>query len=92
MGLAISFTGKATEAMHTDVSGLIEAAQNLYKKLHMGFTGKGLHRIPIGGGMTRLPLAIGLTALQKKLAWAAKYLATNMAGTQALRHIMGHRQ
>eukprot|EP00973_Karenia_brevis_P037731 5205243-Karenia_brevis.AAC.1 len=57
MGLATSFTGKSNEAMHTDVSGLIEAAQKLYKKPHTGFTGKGFHRIPIGGDMIKLPFA-----------------------------------
>eukprot|EP00973_Karenia_brevis_P003274 451157-Karenia_brevis.AAC.1 len=65
--------------MHTDVSGLIEAAQNSYRKLHSGFTGRSLHRVPIGGDMNKLPFAVGLTTLEKKLAWAAKYLATNMA-------------
>eukprot|EP00973_Karenia_brevis_P081463 11292263-Karenia_brevis.AAC.1 len=71
--------------MHTDVSGLIEAAQNLHRKLHSGFTGRGLHRVPIGGAINKLPFAVGLTTLEQKLAWSAKYLASNMAGTQALR-------
>eukprot|EP00973_Karenia_brevis_P058894 8199870-Karenia_brevis.AAC.1 len=91
MSLATSFSGKANEAMHTDVSGLIQAAQNVYRKLHAGFTGRGLHRVPVGGDMNEFPFAVGLTTLEKKLAWAAKYIASNMAGTQALRQIMGHR-
>eukprot|EP00973_Karenia_brevis_P077190 10719099-Karenia_brevis.AAC.1 len=92
MSLATSCAGKANEATHTDVSGLIEAAQILHRKLRSGFTGRGLHRVPIGGDMNKFPFAAGLTTLEKKLAWAAKYLATDTAGTQALRQIMGHRQ
>eukprot|EP00973_Karenia_brevis_P081787 11338724-Karenia_brevis.AAC.1 len=82
MSLGTGFAGKANQAMHTDVSGLIEAG--LIEAAHL-YTGKGLHRIPIGGDMNKLPFATGLTALEKKLAWAAKYLATKMSGTQALR-------
>eukprot|EP00973_Karenia_brevis_P075028 10426148-Karenia_brevis.AAC.1 len=79
MSLATSFAGKANEAMHTGVSGLIEAAQNLYRKLHSEFTGRGVHRLPMGGDINKLPFAVGLTTLEKELAWSAKYLATNMA-------------
>eukprot|EP00973_Karenia_brevis_P009183 1245221-Karenia_brevis.AAC.1 len=67
MSLATDFAGKANEATHTDVSGLSEAAQNVYRKLHSGFTGKGVHRVPIGGDMNKLPFAVGLTTLEKSL-------------------------
>eukprot|EP00973_Karenia_brevis_P062347 8671466-Karenia_brevis.AAC.1 len=73
------FCWKTNEAMHTGVSGRIQAAQILHKKLHSGFTGRGLHRVPIGGDMNESPFAFGLTTKEKKLAWAAQYLATNMA-------------
>eukprot|EP00973_Karenia_brevis_P006692 910063-Karenia_brevis.AAC.1 len=71
MSLATSFAGMANETMHTDVSGLSEAAQILHRKLHSGFTGRGLHRVPVGGDINKLPVAVGLTTLEKKLAWAA---------------------
>eukprot|EP00973_Karenia_brevis_P038529 5317010-Karenia_brevis.AAC.1 len=76
MNLATSLAGTANQATHTDVSGLIHAAQNLYKKLRTGFIGMVHHRIRIGGDMNKLPFATCLTALERKLAWAAKYLAT----------------
>ena len=57
--------------MNTDAKDFIIALQNLYDKLHNGFTGKGLRRVPIAGDITRLPSAIGLTPLEKKLASAS---------------------
>ena len=67
------------------------AAKNLFRHLHTGFTGNGVHRVPIGGDTTRLPFANGLTPLDKRLAWAQHYLAQHFGGTQQVRLLMGHR-
>ena len=60
--------------------------------LHYGFIGKGIHRTPIAGDTTRLPFAADLSPLERKLAFASKFLASRMPGSQALRQIMGHSQ
>ena len=72
--------------------GRVKAAQSLYHHLHNGFTGKGVHRVPIAGDTTRLPYATGLTPLEKRLAWAQHHLAANLGGSQQLRQTMGHCQ
>ena len=92
MSAVTRFTGKLGSATDTYASALIAAAQTLYDKLHNGFVGTGVHRVPIAGDMSRLPHANGLSALEKQLAWASKYLCAKMAGTQALRRVMGHMQ
>ena len=71
---------------------LIEAAEKLYKQLHEGFIGRGVHRVPIGGNTTLLPRAVGLSPLEKKLAWGQHFLARHMPGSQQLRQLMGHVQ
>ena len=86
------FAGKRGQASDTFASDCIAAAKNLFHHLHNGFTGSGLHRVPIGGDTTRLPFANGLSPLEKKLAWAQHYLAENFGGSQQVRRIMGHRQ
>lgn len=68
----------------------IEAACNLYYHLHHGFTGTGVHRVPIPGDTTRLPFATGLNAVEKRLAWAQHHIAKHMGGSQQLRQLMGH--
>jgi hypothetical protein len=70
----------------------MEAAKNLYKHLHHGFTGKGVHRVPIAGDTTRLPHATGLSPLEKRLAHAQHFLAKHLPGSQQLRQLMGHTQ
>ena len=85
----MSKSGGAGQVSSAD---LVAAAENLYHHLHHGFTGAGVHRMPIGGDTTRLPYAVGLTPLEKKLALAQVFLAQHMAGSQALRQVMGHRQ
>jgi len=92
MSTLTKFTGKLNSATDTSSVALIKALQNLYDKLHHGFTGVGVHRVPIAGDTRRLPFAIGLTALEKKLAWASHFLAKQLPGTQQLRRLMGHRQ
>ena len=59
-----------------------KAAKSLLQHLHSGHSGHGLHKVPINGDTTRLPFAEGLTPLEKRLAWAAHFLAKNLAGTQ----------
>ncbi len=83
---------RRTEAAQVECEDLVKAAENLYKHLHGGFTGEGVHRTPINGDTTRLPFATGLTPLERRLAWAQHFLAKNLPGSQQLRHIMGHRQ
>ena len=92
MSTVTKFKGARGSATDTSATELIKAAQSLYHKLHEGFTGTGVHRVPIAGDTSRLPYATGLKPLEKKLAWAAKFLASKMAGTQGLRREMGHRQ
>ena len=62
-----SFVGKKNAAAKTEASALIEAAQNLYDKLHNGFVGTGVRRVPVGGDTSKLPFAVGLTPLEKNL-------------------------
>ena len=92
MSLVTDFHGKIGAATKTSTTEQIKAAQNLYHVLHHGFTGKGVHRVPIAGDTTRLPFASGLTPLERKLAFAAKFMASKMGGSQALRQVMGHCQ
>ena len=92
MSTVTSFLGKPQAAMKTSATDLIAAAQNLYHKLHSGFTGAGVHRVPIAGDTSRLPFATGLTPLEKKIAWASHFLRKQLPGTQQLRQTMGHRQ
>ena len=92
MSQVTSIVGKRGSAANTEVSSLIQAAQNLYKKLHEGFVGSGVHRVPVAGDTTKLPFAAGLSPLEKKMAWAQHFLAKQMAGTQQLRQLMGHNQ
>ena len=86
------FMGKRGSATQTDARMYVEAAQNLYKHLHQGFTGKGVHRMPIAGDTARLPFANGLTPLERKMAWAQHFLAKHLGGTQQVRQLMGHTQ
>ena len=90
MSMLAPFTGKRGSATQTSATTLVQAAQKLYKHLHHGFTGKGVHRVPIAGDTTRLPFANGLTPLERKLAWAQVFLSRNLPGTQAVRQLMGH--
>ena len=60
--------GKRGSANQVNSAQLVEAASNLYHHLHHGFTGTGVHRMPVGGDRTKLPFAVGLSALEKKLA------------------------
>ena len=85
------FYSKNTSASKTDASAYIEAARNLCHHLHHGFTGTGIHRVPIAGDRTRLPYATGLNPLERRMARAQNYLASHLGGTQAVRRIMGHR-
>ena len=84
--------GKRGSASQVNSAQLVEAASNLYHHLHHGFTGTGVHRMPVGGDTTKLPFAVGLSALEKKLAWAQHFLAQHMPGSQQLRQLMGHVQ
>ena len=86
------FMGKRGSATQTDARMYVEAAQNLYKHLLQGFSGKGVHRVPIAGDTTRLPFANGLTPLERKMAWAQHFLAKHLGGTQQVRQLMGHTQ
>ena len=86
------FPGKRGSAVDTSAADLVKAAKNLYHHLHHGFTGTGVHRVPIAGDTTRLPFATGLTPLQKKLAFAQNFLAKHLPGSQQLRQLMGHTQ
>ncbi len=92
MSTAASVLGSRNAASKVEAADLVKAAENLYYHLHNGFTGVGVHRVPINGDTTRLPLAVGLSPLEKKLAWAQHFLAKNLAGSQQLRQVMGHRQ
>ena len=84
------FCGKRGWTAETRAIDFVQAAQNLYKHLHTGTIGKGVHRVPIAGDTSKLPLANGLTPLEKRMAWAQHFLAQNMPGSQQLRQIMGH--
>ena len=84
--------GKRGNPNQVSSEELVKAAERLYHQLHHGFTGSGVHRLPIAGDTTRLPFAIGLSPLEKKLARAQHFLAAHLAGSQQLRQIMGHRQ
>ena len=92
MSTLTRFHGRLGSVTDTSTAALVEAARSLYDKLHSGFIGTGAQRVPVGGDMTRLPHANGLSPLEKKLAWASKFLAEKMGGTQALRQVMGHCQ
>ena len=56
--------GKRDAASQVSPEDLVRAAERLYEQLHHGFTGEGIHRVPIGGDTTRLPFANGLSALE----------------------------
>ncbi len=58
-------TGKRGAAAEISSAELVKAAESLYNHLHHGFTGSGVHRVPIAGNTTRLPFANGLTPLVK---------------------------
>ena len=87
-----SFYGKRDSATETSAAEYIRAAQNVAHHLHHGFTGTGVHRMPIAGDTTRLPFATGLTPLERKLARDQHFLAQNLGGSQQLRQLMGHTQ
>ena len=90
---SVSFLKRSKdEASQFNSSDLVEAAKSLYKHLHFGFGGTGLHRVPIAGDTTKLPYASGLSPLEKKLAWTQHFLAAQLPGSQQLRRGMGHRQ
>jgi len=78
MSTLSAFGGRLGNASDTSSAAMIKAAQNLYHTLHNGFIGSGVHRVPVAGDTNRLPFASGLTSLEKKLAWSAKFLASNM--------------
>ena len=84
--------GRSNKPNPVSTLEMIQAAENLYKQLHEGFTGRGVHRVPIAGNTTQLPFAVGLNPLERKLAWAQHFLARHMPGSQQLRQLMGHRQ
>ena len=90
MSTVAPFFGKRGRATQTEVSDYIRAAQSLFHHLHHGFTGTGVHRVPIAGDTTRLPFATGLSPLEKRLAQAQHFLAKHLAGSQQLRQLMGH--
>ena len=92
MSTVAPFFGRRNSATDTAAVDYVKAAQSLYQHLHHGFTGKGVHRVPIAGDTTRLPYATGLTPLEKRFAWAQHFLAANLPGSQQLRRTMGHRQ
>ena len=56
--------GKRDAASQVSPQDLVKAAERLYEQLHHGFTGEGIHRVPINGDTTRLPFANGLSALE----------------------------
>ena len=90
---SVSFLKRSKdEASQFDSSDLVEAAKSLYRHLHFGFVGTGMHRLPIAGDTTKLPYATGLSPLEKKLAWTQHFLAAQLPGSQQLRRGMGHRQ
>ena len=90
MSTLANFCGKRGWTADTKAAEFVKAAQSLYRHLHHGFVGQGMHRIPIAGDTSKLPLASGLTALEKRLAYAQHFLAKNMQGSQQLRQVMGH--
>ena len=90
MSTVLPFLGKRGAATDTSTAAYVQAAQSLFKHLHEGFTGEGVHRVPIAGDTTRLPFAKGLTPLEKRLAWSQHYLAQHLAGSQQVRQLMGH--
>jgi len=65
MTTAVPVTGKRNAATDVTSAELVKAAENLYHHLHNGFTGQGVHRVPIAGDTTRLPFANGLSALER---------------------------
>ena len=86
------FFGKHGRATDTQAAEYVRAAQNLFHQLHNGFTGKGVHRVPIAGDTTRLPFVTGLSPLERRMAHAQHFLAKHLAGSQQLRQLMGHTQ
>ena len=81
MSTVLPFFGQRNSAMDTRTTQYIQAAQKLYHHLHHGFTGKGVHRVPIAGDTTKLPYATGLTPVEKRLAWAQHFLASSLGGS-----------
>ena len=79
MSTATSFVGNPGQAMKTSTKNLVQTLQNLYHKLHNGFIGVGVNRIPIAGDTTKLPLATGLTKLEQKLAWDMHLFGAELA-------------
>ena len=92
MSTLAPFYGKRQAPTDTVATDYVKAAQNLCHHLQHGFTGKGVHRVPIAGDTTRLPYATGLSPLEKKMAQAQNFLAQHLGGTQAVRRLMGHVQ
>jgi hypothetical protein len=86
------YFAKRNSALDTSTEEYVAAAKKLCWHLAHGFTGKGVHRMPIAGDSTRLPFATGLSPLEKRLAWAQHFLARDMPGSQQIRQVMGHRQ
>ena len=92
MGTIAPFFGKRKSPVDTSTESQIAVMQKLYHILHHGFTGTGVHRVPIAGDTTRLPFANDLTPQQRRLAWAQHHLAKHMPGSQQVRQLMGHTQ
>ena len=84
------FRGRRGWTANTDAAEFIGAAQNLYRHLHHGHIGQGIHRIPIAGDTTQLPHAANLSPLERRLAWSQHFLAGHLPGSQQVRQIMGH--
>ena len=63
MSTLAPFYGKRQAPTDTVATDFVKAAQNLCHHLQHGFTGKGVHRVPIAGDSTKLPYAAGLSPL-----------------------------
>ena len=85
-----NFRGKRGWTANTDAARFVEAAQNLYRHLHHGFVGKGIHRVPIAGDTTQLSFAADVSPLERRLAWSQHFLARHLPGSQQVRQLMGH--
>ena len=90
MSCLANFCGRRGWTSETRAAEYVPAAQDLYRHLHTGTIGQGVHRVPIAGDTSKLPLANGLTPLEKRMAWAQHFLARHMPGSQQLRQVMGH--
>ena len=54
MSIAAPFHGKRGGAAEHSAQEYIQMASNLFYQLHHGFTGTGIHRMPIAGDTTKL--------------------------------------